>query len=795
MRHPVRISHALALTCALGLITGASAAGVSLIGTVHDENSSAIENAVAQLKVGYNLLAFTRTLSDADGHFSLTSASAPDIGGTALLPSVGRPDGWSFEIARAGNVTLEARDSRGRLAAALVLTSGNGWRQVQSPSGLLAGLPQGIYSLSALENGRRHTLGVLYHDGNRTGASPSLHATNSGEKALALRTAASGEDVYVVVRKAGYLPDTIALTTLEGNLGTITLKRDPLESRIDSVLALMTTAQKIAQMTQPLSSAGSYTGSSLYGSTLDGGDQVNSTFMGSMLTKLSTWSNGAKIPVLYGKDAVHGHAGYTGATVFPHNIGLGATRDSALVRKIGEATAQEMWATNVDYNFAPAISVPRDERWGRTYEGFGETPELAVQMGAAMIRGLQGRHYDAPWRVIATAKHFVADGGTQNGVDRGNSQITDTELRTIHLPGYEAAVEQGVLSVMASFNQINGVHQHIDSLRLTGILKNELGFDGFVISDWDGIGNSNSPGFTDDYANSSSVATTKEAVRKAINAGVDMAMEASYPADFRSYLQALVNEGSISQARIDDAVRRILRAKFRAGRMDNFAGPSAYRNVASWIGSADHRAIARAAVRQSLVLLKNDNSALPLAKTAKIYVMGSHQNNTGYQCGGWTLGWQGINGTVSGATSILTGLKTVSGQSSFASSATDADIILYVTGETPYAEWEGDNSSLTVPLNTYENSLATYKASGKKIVTVFISGRPMPVTSLIEKSDAFVAAWLPGSEGAGIADVLFGDYAPTGKLPHSWPKSLSDVPINDGDGKTPLYPYGYGLSW
>jgi beta-glucosidase len=388
----------------------------------------------------------------------------------------------------------------------------------------------------------------------------------------------------------------------------------------------------------------------------------------------------------------------------------------------------------------------------------------------------------------------LGDGATDNGKDRGNSTASDEVLRALHLPGYEAVVEQGVLSVMASFNQIGGIHQHVDSLRLTGWLKTELGFDGYVIADWSGISNSTNPGSTDacGYGGCSATAS-KEAVRKSINAGLDMAMNET---DFTSTLKTLVNEGAVSQARIDDAVRRILRAKFRAGRMDNINGPTGYT-----IGSAEHRATAREAVRKSLVLLKHEN-VLPISKSAKVYVAGGHIDNTSYQCGGWTRGWQGsylVSGwpnstktpqNVPGATSIRAGINQIA---AIVSSPSEADVIIYATGEEPYAEWEGDINSLVFT----DTQLASLKSQnpGKKIVTIFISGRAMVTETLLSNSDAFVAAWLPGSEGAGIADVLFGEHNFTGKLPFTWPRKTSAVPKNSTVESPDWFPYGYGLSY
>ena len=388
-------------------------------------------------------------------------------------------------------------------------------------------------------------------------------------------------------------------------------------------------------------------------------------------------------------------------------------------------------------------------------------------------------------------------------MDRGNATLTDDEIRTILLPPYIAAVEQGVQSVMASFNQINGVHQHVDSLRLTGILKVELGFDGFVIADWEGIENSRTPGATD--ASSYSGGTTgssKDAVKKAINAGIDMAMVPSSSGGFISNMKSLLSSGDISLDRVKDAVRRILRVKIRGGRIANPNGPSAYVGKSENIGSAEHRAIAREAVQKSLVVLKNEK-VLPLSKTSKIYLTGSAATSTGIQCGGWTQGWQGSSYSVSGATSIQGGFDQVA-DGARVTSVADAETIVYAIGESPYAEWYGDFSTLyysgNISLSGYNisyhaNQINTWKELGKKVVVVFITGRPLPVTEIIEAADAFVVAWLPGSEGAGVADVLFGDVKPTGKLPHTWPKSLDQIPINEGDGKEGLFPYGFGLTY
>ncbi|MDR2594082.1 MAG: glycoside hydrolase family 3 protein [Fibromonadaceae bacterium] len=761
------------LPFAFFLATAVFAVPLNLTGTVKalGESGDPIKDAVVLLKVNDNLIAYARTLSDKDGKFTLLQGKdAP--GETPVVPIP--PDSTPTGVIKPQTVLPTQFTS-------YIVTDLKG-----KTCNSLNNLPQGVYVLvGKTESGKNFKLGTLYHKGGTL--NPKYKTQNSKSPVLSKTITTNGDEVQLIVRKAGYLPKEVEFSSFDENVGTVVLERDPLEAKIDSVMKLMDLNKKIYQMTQAQVGTSFGSGGNFYGSVLQGGDSYSNTVLSSMNTAINSAS--PKIPVTYGKDMMHGAAAINGATIFPHNIGMGATRDSALVRRACEVTAQESWVGNVDLIFGPAISVPQDDKWGRTYEGFGSTAELAVEMGAACIRGYQGAKYNAPWRVIATAKHYLADGGVSK--DRGNVTASDTDIRKIHFPGYEAAVEQGVLSVMASFNQINNVHQHIDSLRITGWLKTELGFDGYVISDWQGIANSNQPGFTEcDYTNPNCApALTSDAVRKAINAGVDLAMEPGSHTSFINFLTTLVNNGQVSGARIDDAVRRILRAKFRAGRMDNPAGISnTVKNTYGDIGSAAHRDIAREAVRKSLVLLKN-NYALPISKTDKVFVTGSHATNTGYQCGGWTgngcdggwqnqtcYGWTNTRDNVQGATSIKDGFNKVVANSTV-DNASNAQVIVYVTGEKPYAEWHGDLQSLTFQ----DNNLATLKSQnpGKKIITVFISGRAME-TTLINDSDAFVVAWLPGSEGAGIAEVLFGSpYNFTGKLPRKWG----------------TYNYGFGLSY
>ena len=750
-------------------------AQADITGTVIDEAGAPIHNAVVTTRSLPSLLSNARTLTDEKGVFVIDEASL------GIKKSVQfKKDIISFNGKK--NVSIEILDLKGKVVKSKSLDFNTGTYPIRNATKLTKGLPKGMYVIAVNIDGKRTPISKI-----RTTSNETEFLKKEAEQSL-------------VIRKAGFLPETLQVVT-QKDYGKITLKRDPIESKIDALMASMSLDDMIAQMTQAQATTISCGGSTC-GSALEGGGNYTATFYS------KAWSQ--TIPVAYGKDNVHGMGDVKNATIFPHNIGLGATRDSALVRKIGQAVAEEMWAAHIDLNFAPAITVPQDERWGRTYEGFGETPELAASLGAAYVRGQQGDRYNAEWRVISTAKHFIGDGATDKGYDRGNATMTEKDLREKYLPPYEAVVEQGVLSVMASFNQINGVHQHVDSARLTGILKTELGFDGFVIADWEGIENSTTPGAAGDYTGTVTGVSSKDAIRNAINAGIDMAMVPQSATTFISNMKSLVQAGQISEDRVKDAVRRILRAKIRAGRIDNPNGPTAYAGISANIGSAEHRKIAREAVQKSLVILKNEN-VLPLATTDQIFLTGSHANNTGLQCGGWTNGWQGsITNNITGATSIQAGFDEVA-SGARVTTADAAGTIVYVIGEVPYTEWYGDfrngdfnNKIITEASYTgvsfgttdsYISQIKTWQAAGHKVAVVFITGRSLPITSLIETADAFVVAWLPGSEGAGVADVLFGKVNPTGKLPHTWPKDASQIPINEGDGKTGLYPYGYGLTY
>jgi len=577
----------------------------------------------------------------------------------------------------------------------------------------------------------------------------------------------------------------------------VPLYQDPKASiadRVADLLSRMTLDEKVGQMTQiDRSFLISKADIAKYylGSLLSGGGSVPTPntptawadmYDGFQSVALSTRLG---IPIIYGIDAVHGHNNVYGATIFPHNIGLGATRDPDLVKQVGHITALEVTGTGIDWTFSPCLCVARDERWGRTYESFGEDPAL-VQSMTTIIDGYQGTDLSADGSILATAKHFAGDGGTTGGIDQGNTVATEADFRALFVTPYEAAVKRNVGSVMVSFSSWNGQKMHGNQHLITDVLKGELGFKGFVVSDWAAVKQ-----LKGDYA---------AQVSTAINAGIDMVM---VPDDYQTFTLTLKNEvnaGHIPMSRIDDAVSRILTKKFELGL---FEKPYTNRTYTAQIGSPEHRAVARQAVRESLVLLKNDNHLLPLSKNLKkIFVAGKNADDLGNQSGGWTLTWQGSSGEITVGTTILQGItETVSADTTVTydreanglDSSYNAAIV--VIGETPYAEGKGDARSLELDAID-QNVLQKVKASGVPMVVVLVSGRPLIVTDQLPDWGAFVAAWLPGTEGQGVADVLFGDYKPTGKLPHSWPRSMDQLPINVGDKNyDPLFPFGFGLTY
>jgi beta-glucosidase len=493
------------------------------------------------------------------------------------------------------------------------------------------------------------------------------------------------------------------------------------------------------------------------------------------------------VPILYGMDAVHGANHAYGATIFPHNVGLGATRDPALVERIGRTTAIEVAATGMDWTYSPCVCVARDDHWGRVYESFGETPEDPSAM-TSLITGLQGATLNDPTSILATAKHYVGDGGTTGGDDQGNTQLSEAELRAIHLPPFREAVRRNVASVMVSYSSWNDAKMHGHKYLITDVLKGEFGFQGMVITDWDGIEKVDGQ-----------VKFSPEDVRTAANAGIDVFMITEQYETFINLLRDEVVAGRVPLSHIDDAVRRILTKKFELGL---FERPYADRSLMSKVGSPEHRAIAREAVQKSQVVLKN-NGALPIKRNpGKIFVAGKSADNIGFQSGGWTMKWQGDDGPTTPGTTVLQGIRNTVAPGTTVTHAKDGtgidgsySVAVAVIGEKPYAEDRGDREDDLRLDATDRAVLAKLKASGVPVVTVILSGRPLDITAELPDFAALVAGWLPGSEGQGVADVLFGAVKPTGKLPVTWAKNVGQQPINAGDGKVPLFAYGHGLTY
>ena len=586
-------------------------------------------------------------------------------------------------------------------------------------------------------------------------------------------------------------------------------KRKPLSAydvQVQGLMAKMTLDEKVGQMTQADASALKDPGDVrkyTLGSVLNGGDSDPEAG-----NSLQAWTDMVDrfqeeaiqtrlgIPLIYGVDAVHGHNNVLGAVIFPHNIGLGCARDPKLVEKVERVTAEEVRATGINWAFAPCVTVPRDIRWGRTYEGYGESPDLPRLLTGPAVMGFQGSDLSNPLSVAACAKHFVGDGGTTWGSslnhkeDQGDTRVDEATLRRIHLQGYISVVQAGVATIMPSYSSWNGVKCSASRRLLTEILKDEMGFQGFLISDWAAL--DELPG---DH---------RAQIATSINAGMDMVMVPNRYREFLADLRELVQEGKVPMSRIDDAVKRILRVKAAMGLLDKSRSPLANRTLWKTFGSPEHRQVARQAVRESLVLLKNGRQTLPLSKQAAwIHVAGKNADDLGNQCGGWTIRWRGESGDVTpGGTTILAAIRKAVGPhtkvtfSKDGTGAGGASVGVVVVGETPYAEGQGDSDDLNLAAED-ARAINNVRRVGIPVVVILISGRPMVLgDAALDKADAFVAAWLPGTEGEGVADVLFGDYKPTGKLSFSWPRSMAQIPIHQGDaGYDPLFPYGFGLTY
>ncbi len=594
---------------------------------------------------------------------------------------------------------------------------------------------------------------------------------------------------------------------------------DEVEHKVSAILSTMTLEQKVAQMIQPeirditvedmrkygfgsyLNGGGSFPQQNKHSTPDDWIKLAEAMYQASIDDSL----DGSKIPTMWGTDAVHGHNNVIGATLFPHNIGLGAANNPKLIEDIAKVTATEVMVTGIDWVFAPTVAVVRDDRWGRTYEGYSEDPEIVRSYSAAIVKGLQGQaeqDFLGDDRVISTVKHFLGDGGTVGGDDQGDNVVSEQELFDVHAQGYVGGLSAGAQSVMASFNSWHGDKIHGSKYLLTDVLKQRMGFDGFVVGDWNGHGQIKG--------------CSNENCAQAVNAGLDIYMvpTAAWKPLYENTI-AQVKEGIIPMSRIDDAVTRILRVKIRAGL---FEKPSPANRKLSGktelIGQNSHREVARQAVRESLVLLKNKDNILPLKPTMNILVAGDGADNIGKQSGGWTITWQGTNNTneeFPGGTSIYDGIKEQVEQAGGKVQLSEngeykdqPDVAIVVFGENPYAEGHGDRENLDYQRGDKSDLalLKKLKADGIPVVSIFISGRPLWVNAELNVSDAFVAAWLPGSEGSGVAEVIMAkpdgsiqnDFI--GRLSFSWPNSAEQAVVNRGDKDyQPLLPYGFGLSY
>jgi beta-glucosidase len=630
--------------------------------------------------------------------------------------------------------------------------------------------------------------------------------------------------IFSACSEATVTPAPEASAEATQDLGAViyTDPSQPIEVRVENLLKRMTLEEKIGQMTQveknsiaPGDITKYYIGSILSG----GGGSPEKNTVGAWYEMIEGYQEEAiktrlGIPLIYGVDAVHGHGNLMNATVFPHNIGLGAANNPELTERIARATSEEILATGIPWNFSPVVAVVQDVRWGRTYEGFSEDTEIVSSLGAAYVRGMQTLHSSDPASqgqtllALATPKHFVGDGATIwdssrtdiYSLDQGNMQSPEDIVRELYLPPYQNAVDAGAMSVMASFSSWKGTKMHAQQKLLTDILKEEMGFDGFVVSDWQAIDQI----YPDDYY--ASVVTS-------INAGVDMNM---VPYDYDQFIDTMktaVKNGDIPESRVDEAVRRILRVKFALGLFEHSMPDTMYQAT---VRSREHLELARQAVRESLVLLRNENNILPLKKdTPVIFVAGKGANDIGLQSGGWTLEWQGKAGNDNEGTTILSGIRMLADPTSriefnregdFSEfknadgSTLIADMGIVVLAENPYAEGVGDEKDISLTENEIK-LLESVHSQSESVVVILLSGRPRVITDGLPLAEAWVAAWLPGTEGGGVADVLFGDHPFTGKTAFTWPRSNEQLPINvnNSAGKTgcdaPLFPFGYGLEY
>jgi beta-glucosidase len=556
------------------------------------------------------------------------------------------------------------------------------------------------------------------------------------------------------------------------------------QDKIDALLAEMTLDEKIGQLTQTVwhrEMSPQRVGELAIGSIIHTEGPAPGATALDWIARFDEFQAAALntrlgIPLLIGVDAVHGQNTFEGAVIFPHNIGMAATRNFELIERAAQITALEAAGTGFNWIFSPCIAMPKHEHWGRVYEGFSEDRDLTTAAALASIKGYQGDDLALAHTVAATAKHYIGDGATEGGVEGGNALMSDQALREEYLPPYAAAVEQGIASIMVGFNSVNGVNMHQHTYLVSDVLKGELAFDGVVVTDWNGGLRWGAP-------------------HRVINAGIDMVMQPENFDQFMGELKASVLNKTVPETRIDDAVSRVLKMKFDLGLFDD---PFGKRELALEIGSKERREVARQAVRESLVLLKSEGEVLPLRAEDPVAIVGRHAHNSGLQSGGWSIHWQGQSESYRGATTILDGIKAVAGQVEYAPdgcyAGMESDKAIVVVGEEPYAEFAGDSDALWLS-DEHKALISGCSELDKKVIVVLISGRVLLIKDELDQSDAFIAAWLPGSEGAGVADFLYAvdGFKPTGKSPYAWPARFDDIPIA-ADAAHALFPFGYGLS-
>jgi beta-glucosidase len=759
------------------------------------------------------------TYSDANGAFSLvfTPSSVKPSNHSSRTNSFSITSGTlNFSLEQGKPVVVQIFDIQGRRIRTLLKGHFNCGDHLVSIYNGLKNIGSGLHVVAIRIGGDTYIRSFLPL--GLTDARNSLINPDRGSRTAANTFSSLDAPDNLQVSRMGYTGKTVPIASYASqNIGDVplnlTAEEKNVQRKADSLLALMGNTEKAGQMVMVLD--GQMTNAQLASNGIGGafngpaGDNTPATWAaridGIQVQAASTGPH--KIPILYGMDCVHGVGFIAGMTVFPHNIGLGCTGDTALIAKIGKVVASEAAGCGIRLNFAPCVSVVRNEKWGRTYEGFGETPEINTAMGAAYTRGLQGDgNPSADTSMIACPKHYFGDGGTANGINMGMVPLADSSMRGIHLPPYLACVREQMGSVMPSYTKWvrpGGPEfgMTFDSVAYR-MLKKDAGFDGFALSDWNAIVTPNACG---SYSNS--------CVAQAINAGLDMAMIPS-GTDAMTFIASVASQAgsAIPQSRIDDAVRRILRIKFR---FNIFAFPRSNGAARARIFSAGHQAIAREAVRKSCVLLRNVNNALPLKKDERITVVGPFANDIGVQCGGWTISWQGQPGPgpgIAGQT-VLAGMQSVGTAANITYNANgtglvaaNIDKIVVVVGELPYSEGVGDtiNQLDLTKSNNAANLIASCYGTGKPVIAVLLSGRPMCIEHEMDQCAAFVCAWLPGSMGIGVADVLYGDYNFSGTLTHSWPANYAQIPINTGkvyseeqkgNGGNPLYQYGYGLKY